>query len=281
MALAARRPHRPARGDTLCRARRGGRAVVEGRGGRRPRRPPGPAKWRRSWRLRDGRLDGTIADRTAARRLRASASGQWWSRRASRARRMAKGRRDDVAPKYIFVTGGVVSSLGKGLAAASIGALLEARGLPRDAAEDGSVHQRGRGDHEPLPARRGLRDRRRRRDRPRSRALRALHLAARDPRPQRHHRQGLLLRHPEGAPRGLPRTDGPGDSAHHRRDQGVHPAGRATTPTSSSSRWAAPSATSRACPSWRPSASSGRTSGARTSSTCTSPSCPSCRRPPS
>jgi len=33
-----------------------------------------------------------------------------------------------VAPKYIFVTGGVVSSLGKGLAAASIGALLEARG---------------------------------------------------------------------------------------------------------------------------------------------------------
>jgi len=31
--------------------------------------------------------------------------------------------------KYIFVTGGVVSSLGKGLAAASIGALLEARGL--------------------------------------------------------------------------------------------------------------------------------------------------------
>src|SRR6266550_3025476 len=33
-----------------------------------------------------------------------------------------------VAPKYIFVTGGVVSSLGKGLAAASMGALLEARG---------------------------------------------------------------------------------------------------------------------------------------------------------
>ena len=31
--------------------------------------------------------------------------------------------------KFIFVTGGVVSSLGKGLAAASIGALLEARGL--------------------------------------------------------------------------------------------------------------------------------------------------------
>src|ERR671924_1323378 len=32
------------------------------------------------------------------------------------------------APKFIFVTGGVVSSLGKGLAAASIGCLLEGHG---------------------------------------------------------------------------------------------------------------------------------------------------------
>src|SRR5215213_6235639 len=32
-------------------------------------------------------------------------------------------------PKYIFITGGVLSGLGKGIAAASIGALLEARGL--------------------------------------------------------------------------------------------------------------------------------------------------------
>ncbi|MBI4459304.1 MAG: CTP synthase [Acidobacteria bacterium] len=32
-------------------------------------------------------------------------------------------------PKYVFITGGVVSSLGKGLAAASIGCLLESRGL--------------------------------------------------------------------------------------------------------------------------------------------------------
>ncbi|RPI00451.1 MAG: CTP synthase, partial [Calditrichaeota bacterium] len=31
--------------------------------------------------------------------------------------------------KYIFVTGGVVSSLGKGIAAASIGRLLKARGF--------------------------------------------------------------------------------------------------------------------------------------------------------
>ncbi len=31
--------------------------------------------------------------------------------------------------KYIFVTGGVVSSLGKGITSASLGAILEARGL--------------------------------------------------------------------------------------------------------------------------------------------------------
>ena len=31
--------------------------------------------------------------------------------------------------RYIFVTGGVVSSLGKGLASAAVGAILESRGL--------------------------------------------------------------------------------------------------------------------------------------------------------
>ena len=36
---------------------------------------------------------------------------------------------DAAGTRYIFVTGGVVSSLGKGIAAASLGALLEARGL--------------------------------------------------------------------------------------------------------------------------------------------------------
>jgi CTP synthase len=37
--------------------------------------------------------------------------------------------KEGIMTKYIFVTGGVVSSLGKGLAASSIGCLLEARGL--------------------------------------------------------------------------------------------------------------------------------------------------------
>src|SRR5690606_26588467 len=36
---------------------------------------------------------------------------------------------NDPSPKYIFVTGGVVSSLGKGIAAASLGRLLKSRGL--------------------------------------------------------------------------------------------------------------------------------------------------------
>ncbi|MEE8157328.1 MAG: CTP synthetase, partial [Gammaproteobacteria bacterium] len=31
--------------------------------------------------------------------------------------------------RYVFVTGGVVSSLGKGIASATLGAILEARGL--------------------------------------------------------------------------------------------------------------------------------------------------------
>ena len=33
-----------------------------------------------------------------------------------------------LAAKFIFITGGVVSSLGKGLASASLGAILQARG---------------------------------------------------------------------------------------------------------------------------------------------------------
>lgn len=35
---------------------------------------------------------------------------------------------DKLKPRYVFITGGVVSSLGKGLASASLGALLQARG---------------------------------------------------------------------------------------------------------------------------------------------------------
>jgi len=44
--------------------------------------------------------------------------------------------------KYIFVTGGVVSSLGKGLAAASLGTLLEHRGLSVNPAKIRPLSQR-------------------------------------------------------------------------------------------------------------------------------------------
>ena len=38
-------------------------------------------------------------------------------------------RKKPLTQKFIFVTGGVVSSIGKGLSAASLGTLLEARGF--------------------------------------------------------------------------------------------------------------------------------------------------------
>ena len=77
--------------------------------------------------------------------------------------------------KYVFVTGGVVSSLGKGIIAASLGRLLKARGLQGAGAEVRPVPERRPGHDEPVPARRGVRHRGRRRDRSRHRPLRALH----------------------------------------------------------------------------------------------------------
>ena len=54
-----------------------------------------------------------------------------------------------MATNYIFVTGGVVSSLGKGIAAASLAAILEARELKRDYYEIRPLHQRGSGYNGP------------------------------------------------------------------------------------------------------------------------------------
>ena len=99
--------------------------------------------------------------------------------------------------------------------------------------------------------------------------LRALHQHDGDAQQQLDHRQDLHVGDPEGAPRRLPRPHRAGDSAHHQRDQGLHPRRPAATSTSCSSRSAARSATSRACRSSRRSASSARTSAARTRSTST------------
>jgi CTP synthase len=43
--------------------------------------------------------------------------------------------------KYIFITGGVVSSLGKGIASTTIGALLESRGDKGESAQVRSLHK--------------------------------------------------------------------------------------------------------------------------------------------
>ena len=61
--------------------------------------------------------------------------------------------------KYIFVTGGVVSSLGKGLAAASIGALLEGHGYKVTLQKFDPYINVDPGHDEPVSARRGLRHR--------------------------------------------------------------------------------------------------------------------------
>ena len=139
----------------------------------------------------------------------------------------------------------------------------EARPLPQ---------RRPRND-EPVPARRGLRHRGRRRDRPRRRPLRALP-RHRPLRPgQRDHRPGLLRGDRQGAARGVPRRHRAGHPAHHQRDQ-VADHGRRRGPpggsTSSSPRSAARSATSSRCPSSRPPARCGTRSAATTASSCTS-----------
>ena len=133
--------------------------------------------------------------------------------------------------KYVFVTGGVTSSLGKGITAASIGRLLKARGLSRLHPQARPVHQRRPGHDVALPARRGLRHRRRRRDGPRPGPLRAVHRREPDPALQRHDRPHLPGRHRQGAPRRLPGRHGPGHPAHHQRDQGADPAAWPATAT--------------------------------------------------
>jgi CTP synthase len=51
--------------------------------------------------------------------------------------------------RYIFITGGVVSSLGKGIASAALGALAAGPWLPGPAAQTRPLSQRRSGHHEP------------------------------------------------------------------------------------------------------------------------------------
>ena len=125
--------------------------------------------------------------------------------------------------RYIFITGGVVSSLGKGLASAALGALLQARGYtvrlrkldpylnvdpgtmsPTQHGEvfvtdDGAETDLDLGHYERFTGRTANKQR------------------------QHHHRAHLPGADRQGAARRLPRRDGAGDPARHQRDQGVRP----------------------------------------------------------
>ena len=60
--------------------------------------------------------------------------------------------------KFIFVSGGVVSGLGKGISAASLGRLLKARGLKVSAMKLDPYINIDPGTMSPLPAWRGICD---------------------------------------------------------------------------------------------------------------------------
>src|SRR5215831_15345142 len=92
--------------------------------------------------------------------------------------------------KYIFVTGGVVSSLGKGLTAASLGTLLENRGL-KVTLQKFDPYLNVDPHNEPLSARRSLRPGRWRRNRSRSGSLRAIHKRQTHSFKQPHQRSGV------------------------------------------------------------------------------------------
>ena len=76
-------------------------------------------------------------------------------------------------PKHVFVTGGVVSGLGKGVTAASIGRLLKDRGLSVAPMKFDPYLNVDPGTMKPISTRGMLRYRRRRRDRSGLGALRA------------------------------------------------------------------------------------------------------------
>jgi CTP synthase len=135
--------------------------------------------------------------------------------------------REDHPSKYIFVTGGVVSSLGKGIAAASLGRLLKERGL-RVTIQKFDPYLNVDPGHDVARSSTARCSSPTTAPRPTSTsgttsASSTAPLAGE----QRHHRAHLPERHHQGAPRRVPRLDGAGDPAHHRRDQGGHPPARA------------------------------------------------------
>ena len=188
-------------------------------------------------------------------------------------------------PKYVFVTGGVTSSLGKGITAASIGRILKARGVPVSilkldpyinidpgtmspyqhgevfVTDDGAETDLDLGHYERFI------------DENLSQASNVTtgriyqSVIAKE-------RRGDYL---GGTVQVIPHITNEIKeriaASRERAPAAWRPAAWRRT-GSSSSRSAARSATSSRCPSSRPSARCDRTSAARTSSTCTSPGCP-------
>jgi hypothetical protein len=124
--------------------------------------------------------------------------------------------------RYIFITGGVVSSLGKGLASAALGALLQARGYsvrlkkldPYLNVDPGTMSPYQHGEvfvtDDGAEADLDLGP------------LRAVHRALGHPVGQHHHRAHLPGHHRQGAARRLSGRHGAGDPARHRRHQDIH-----------------------------------------------------------
>ena len=127
------------------------------------------------------------------------------------------------ATKYIFVTGGVVSSLGKGLAAASIGCLLEGHGYrvtlqkfdPYINVDPGTMSPYQHGEVY-------VTDDGAETDLDLGHYERFTHTGTSR---NSNWTTGKIYQsgHSEGAARRLPGADRPGDSAHHQRDQGRYP----------------------------------------------------------
>ena len=125
--------------------------------------------------------------------------------------------------RYIFITGGVVSSLGKGLASAALGALLQARGYTvRLRKLDPYLNRRSGHDvaristarcSSPTTAPRPIS----------TSAITSASPASRHQGRQHHHRAHLSGHPHQGAPRRLSRRHHPGDPARHQRHQGIHP----------------------------------------------------------
>ena len=160
--------------------------------------------------------------------------------------------------KHIFVTGGVVSSLGKGITAASLGTAAEGARLQGDHAEVRPLSQRGPRHHEPLSSTARCSS-------PRTARETDLDLGHYERfvdenltrYSYRHLRSGLSSTSSSASARGG-YHGGTVQVIPHITDEikeKIYRVGEQTAPTSSSPRSAAPSATSRASPSSRPSAS--------------------------